>query len=155
MATAGSLCSLLVRDVMTAAPETLHATHSVRAAIRIFAAKPFEHLPVVSAQRLIGVISNRDVHAFVAKRPGALDIELAAMMTKNPIVVLPDMPLVDAARLLIDRRIHCLPVVDEARVLLGILTPTDVLRAIIDVCLVPLEEPASQREPAPQSGQIE
>src|SRR5438094_1278469 len=102
MAPVGSIDTLVIRDVMTPAPETLHATHSVRAAIRIFATKHFEHLPVVSGQRLIGVVSNLDVHAFAAKRPGALDVELAAMMTPNPIVVFPDTPFLDAARLLID-----------------------------------------------------
>jgi CBS domain-containing protein len=144
MATAGSVDTLVVRDVMTPVPESLHATHSVRAAIRIFATKHFEHLPVVSGQRLIGVISNLDVHAFAAQRPGALDIELAAMMTKNPIVVFPDTPLLDAAKLLIDRPIHCLPVVDQTRVLVGIVTPTDVLRTFVERCVV-----APQDELAP------
>ena len=142
MTPVGSIDTLVVRDVMTPAPETLHATHSVRAAIRIFAAKHFEHLPVVSGQRLIGILSNLDVHAFVAKRPGALDIELAAMMTQNPIVVFPDTPLRDAAQLLIERPIHCLPVVDQARVLVGIVTPTDVLRALVRLCTPVHEEPA-------------
>jgi|SRR3989442_15006362 len=142
MATIASVETLVVRDVMTSSPETLHATHSVRAAIRIFTAKPFEHLPVVSGQRLIGVLSSRDVHAFIAKRPGALDIELAAMMTQNPIVVFADTPLLDAARLLIERQIHCLPVVDQARVLVGIVTPTDLLRVLVQVCSVANEAPA-------------
>jgi len=142
MAAIGSVETLVVRDVMTRTPETLHASHSVRAAIRIFTTKPFEHLPVVSGQRLIGVLSSRDVHAFVAKRPGALDIELAAMMTQNPIVVFPDTPLLDAARLLIERQIHCLPVVEQTRVLVGIVTPTDVLRMLIDRCDVAPEAPA-------------
>src|SRR5262249_19752153 len=128
-----------VRDVMTPTPDTLHATHSVRAAIRIFTNKPFEHLPVVSGQRLIGVLSSRDVHAFVAKRPGALDIELAAMMTQNPIVVFPDTQLLDAARLLVERQIHCLPVVEQTRVLIGIVTPTDVLQTFVELCTVAAE----------------
>src|ERR1051326_5090179 len=142
MATAGSVDTLVVRDVMTPAPETLHATHSVRAAIRIFAAKHFEHLPVVSGQRLIGILSNLDIPAFPAKRRGALDIELAAMMTKNPIIVFPDTPLLDAAQLLIDRPIHCLPVVDQARILVGIVTPTDVLRTLVRLC-TPVHEEAA------------
>ena len=154
MAPVGSIDSLVVRDVMTPAPETLHATHSVRAAIRIFGAKHFEHLPVVSGQRLIGILSNLDVHAFAAKRPGALDIELAAMMTKNPIVVFPDTALLEAAQLLIDRPIHCLPVVDQARVLVGIVTPTDVLRALVRLCTPVHEEPAPAGADA-QTSQIE
>ena len=64
------------------------------------------------------------------------------MMTQNPIVVFADTPLLDAARLLIERQIHCLPVVDQARVLVGIVTPTDLLRVLVQVCSVANEAPA-------------
>ena len=150
----GSVDTLVVRDVMTAVPETLHATHSVRAAIRIFATKHFEHLPVVSGQRLIGVVSNLDVHAFAAKRPGGLDIELAAMMTKDPIIVFPETPILDAAKLFVDKPIHCLPVVDPARKLIGIVTPSDILRTFVARYVV-AEESASTAEAARGASQIE
>jgi CBS domain-containing protein len=123
--------SLDVQDAMTPVPAVLHATHSVRAALRMFSNKPFHHLPVMLGKKLVGVISDRDLSSFIAKRPRALDSEVAAVMTPDPKTVLPQASLAHAARLFVDHRIHCLPVVNEAGILLGIVTPTDLLRAFI------------------------
>jgi CBS domain-containing protein len=123
--------SLLVREVMTEAPAVLHATHSLRAAQRIFADKHYQHLPVVRAGKLVGIVTDRDIATFMAKRPGALDLEVAAAMTERPKTIAAGASIAEAARLLVEHGIHCLPVVDEGGVLLGIVTPTDLLRLLI------------------------
>jgi CBS domain-containing protein len=72
--------------------------------------------------RLIGVISDRDLHNVQAKT--AED-----MMTANPITVEPNSLVSPAVTLLINRRISCLPVVDGEQ-LVGLLTTTDLLMAL-------------------------
>jgi len=61
-------------------------------------------------------------------------MELAGIMTPNPKTVKPETPIVEAARLLATNRIHCLPVLDERRALVGIVPPSDIMRAFIGVC---------------------
>jgi predicted transcriptional regulator len=53
-----------------------------------------------------------------------------SLMTLSPVVIAQDAPAEEAARLMIDRQIDCLPVVRENR-LVGIITSTDILRAFI------------------------
>jgi len=54
---------------------------------------------------------------------------VADVMAREPVTVGPDEPLADAARVLVERRIHRLPVVEDGR-LVGILTSFDVARFV-------------------------
>lgn len=56
---------------------------------------------------------------------------MTAAMTADPITIAPDVPLVEAAKLLGTYRISSLPVVDDRR-LVGMLTVTDVLRVFVE-----------------------
>jgi aminoglycoside phosphotransferase family enzyme/predicted kinase/CBS domain-containing protein len=97
------------------------------------------HMPVLDDGRLVGVVSQRDLFAaslskaleFEAKQRRAFlrSVEVEEAMTADPATVSPDTPLFDAARLMIQRRIGCLPVVNEAGSVVGLVTETDLLRA--------------------------
>ena len=71
---------------------------------------------------LTGIISDRDLH----ERSGATAEDI---MTPNPIAVRPDMAIGPAISIMVEKRISCLPVVDEER-LCGVLTTTDLLLAL-------------------------
>jgi CBS domain-containing protein len=97
------------------------------------------HMPVLAGEKLVGVVSNRDLLA--ASLTSALEfgarerrvflrqVEVREVMTKNVVSVGPDMPIAKAARILIERRIGCLPVVKGEDLLVGLVTETDLLRA--------------------------
>lgn len=97
----------------------------------------FHHVLVEENGRVVGVISDRDVLRAVSPRvdsPLASTSELATLekrahqvMGRSPVTVAPDSPMREAARLLLDHRTHCLPVLDGARCR-GILTTSDVMR---------------------------
>ncbi len=53
-------------------------------------------------------------------------------MTKRVVTVAPETPIADAARVLLNRRIGALPVMKESKVV-GIITETDIIRALIDL----------------------
>ncbi len=96
------------------------------------------HMPVVDGERLIGVVSQRDLLA--SSLSLALDFEVGQrrnfmrsvvveeVMTPQPITVAPTVTLREAARLMLTHRIGCLPVVERDDRLVGLVTETDLLR---------------------------
>jgi len=95
-------------------------------AFRLMADRRIRHLPVVDAhRRVIGVITRGDLARDA--RGAKLVHEL---MTADPETVREGTSLAEAADRMADRRIGCLPVVDEAGRLAGLLSETDVLRAL-------------------------
>jgi acetoin utilization protein AcuB len=93
---------------------------------RLMADRRIRHLPVVDAgRRVVGVISRGDL----ARDPrGAMLVR--DLMTPDPETAREGTPLAEAADRMADRRIGCLPVVDESGRLSGLLSETDVLRAL-------------------------
>ncbi len=113
---------------MTPQPVTAQAGDklaSVRAKMR---AGSFRTVPVLSDGKLVGVISDRDL----LRHEGYLDhTEVRLAMTEDVVTVGPETPIHDAARLLLERKIGALPVMEGGR-LVGILSSSDVLRAFVE-----------------------
>jgi acetoin utilization protein AcuB len=101
----------------------------------------FHHLLVLTGERLVGVISDRDLlrasSPFVGRaseRPqdvAALNRRVHQIMSRNLVVVGPETPVEDAARLMLGKRVSCLPVVGDDGKLLGILSWRDQLRSLL------------------------
>ncbi|MEX2208370.1 MAG: CBS domain-containing protein [Myxococcota bacterium] len=131
-----------VAELMTAKPTTIEAEASALAALDLMIDAGIRHLPVVDARaRLVGVLSVDDLRAALPfavnlrhppnpdEREIARDVSVAEVMTHGPLTVTPRSAVSEAAGKLARFRIGCLPVVDGER-LVGILSETDVLRAI-------------------------
>lgn len=88
----------------------------------------FRCAPVLDNGRLVGIITNRDVRSHMG-RINEVDVKFA--MSENPLTVTPTTPLHDAARLLFERKIDALPVVEDGQ-LVGIMTTSDIIRAFLD-----------------------
>lgn len=128
--------SRMTRDVITASP-----TMTVAEAIAITREHRIRHLPVVERDRLVGVASDRDLRLAIPAQGSMPDRErqalmestrVADVMVREVITVAPDAPVEEAAALLAEHRIGCLPVLSDGR-LVGILTETDVLRAFVEL----------------------
>jgi CBS domain-containing protein len=158
-----------VRDLMRAPVATVAPETPAREAVRLLRARRIRHLPVVDQNgRLVGIVTDRDLrqavfHPAVQARLGSTgeavgDLPVRELMTGAVVTVAPWADLREAARLMHERKIGALPVVEDGR-LVGILTETDVLR-VLEAALrrlvrrvqplreVPPPEPASPEIPA-------
>lgn len=131
-----------VSDFMTCEPATISPDDNLRRAIETMHEHRCRRLPVLENDRLVGIISDRDVRLALMS-PWVLrerwydealldNTPVRACMAVDVVTVSPDAPLIEAARLMRDRKIGGLPVVEQER-LVGIITETDVLNALIQL----------------------
>lgn len=112
-----------VRDCMEVqALATAREDDDLSIAAQIMAWRGVRHLPVLRDGVVVGVLTERDV----VTRPA--DARVGEVMSRPAATIGPDEDLDLAARLMVSRRVGCLPVVERGR-LIGMLTRTDVLLA--------------------------
>ncbi len=126
----------LVRDIMETKLVTISANDRLSTVDDIMTLGRVRHIPVVLGGKLVGVVSQRDLlraslsalseHRHAERRAFLHVVEIARVMSKPPIVVSPDATIEEAASVMADKKIGCLPVVDGDE-LVGLLTETDVL----------------------------
>jgi CBS domain-containing protein len=123
---------LLVADVMTVDPITVGVDDSLEDAARLFHAYSITGLPVVDDGReLVGVISQTDLVALTDAPLGRLiraqpsGLRVGEVMTSPAITVSMSAPLPDAARLMVESRVHRLVVVNEEGRPVGVLSAID------------------------------
>ena len=121
-----------VAERMTPNPSRVRLADTLATVRTIMQAEGFKHLPVVETKRVLGVITDRDVRQHAAHLDETL-VETA--MTADPVTVSPDTTIEEAASVMLVRRIGCLPVVQSGG-LVGIITTTDLLRALLDIVRV-------------------
>jgi acetoin utilization protein AcuB len=119
-----------VDEVMTQAVSSLRLSHTFGDAVSLMASHHVRHSVVVDDQEKIkGVISDRDVLRALARTPDWKTKPVSEIMTHEPFVVHPHTSLSDALAQLLEKRINCLPVVEEDGKVCGILTSTDLLKS--------------------------
>lgn len=130
---------VLVADIMTRELVVVSPDDSVRRILELFTKHGFHHLPVVEHEWLLGVVSDRDVLQHISPFVGminerfqdaaTLDRRAHQVMTRKLVTVRESTTIADAANLMLERRVSCLPVVRSESVLIGIVTSRDLLRA--------------------------
>jgi CBS domain-containing protein len=89
------------------------------------------HLPVLDGDKLVGMISHRDMLKILSSTERREEETfVASVMTRDPIAVAPDTPIAEAARTLLKARFGCLPVVDSDGNVIGIVTEHDFLKVV-------------------------
>lgn len=142
---------LLVGDLMTKELATLGPESSAAEALNICREQGVRHIPILEDDRLVGLVSDRDLSS-ASPPEGDEDREetlkgmrLEDIMTREVVTAHPQDPVGYAAKEMYERKINALPVMlgeEEREELAGIVTSTDVLRAL--VTLTGVHEPGSQ-----------
>jgi CBS domain-containing protein len=130
-----------IRDLMAQNPATLDRNETLDIPDTIMNLGRIRHMPVVEDGRVVGILSQRDLFrsalivalGFGRKTTSALikTIRVKEVMTKPAITITADAAVSDAARLMIEKKIGCLPVVENER-LVGLITETDILRSVVE-----------------------
>jgi len=140
---------LQVKDSMTREVATLSPEDTAKTALALCRERRIRHLPVLEDGRLVGIASDRDFRAAAPPlgdpdRAAALaEIRVGEVMAREVVTVASDDPIEQAANTMRERRIGCLPVLEDGE-LVGIITASDVMDAL--VYLVGAHEPGSRME---------
>ena len=136
------LAGIRVGDVMQKSVVTISANERLSTVEDIMTLGHVRHMPVVQAGKLVGVVSERDLlrsslshlmdHRDEERRAFLHVVEIVRVMSTPPVVTTPDSTIADAARVMAERKIGCLPVV-EGDTLVGMVTETDVLQLVAGV----------------------
>jgi CBS domain-containing protein len=129
-----------VQDLMTRSVRTPGRNDKLSAADALMRTERIRHLPVIDDDgRLAGIVSQRDLFFSALVRAlgfGATTHErtlstilVKEAMTENVVTTTPGTLVTEAARMMVDRKIGCLPVI-EGEALIGILSESDIVSAV-------------------------
>ena len=132
---------------MTRNPITIEADATVIEAIHMMKERNIRRVPVMKKGKIAGILTEAMVKDFTPSKATTLDTwELHYLLSKTPVtkamnpkpyLVTPDTDLTEAAALLHDKKLNGVLVVDEKKNLVGILTMTNALEALIAICKDP------------------
>ena len=136
------MTELRVRDIMGKNVVTISVSERLSTVEDIMTLGHVRHMPVVRGGKLVGVVSERDLlraslsvlseHRGAERRAFLHVVEIARVMSAPPIVIGPDATVDEAALVMAEKKIGCLPVVENDH-LLGMVTETDVLRCVAGI----------------------
>jgi CBS domain-containing membrane protein len=116
--------ALTVADMMTQKVKTLRESDLITSADWDMLIGGFHHIPVVDQDyRLIGMVADRDF----LRMPTIPALTVAAVMTREVHAIAPTVTALAAVEQMLMSKHNALPVVDDTRKLLGIVTSTDFL----------------------------
>ena len=131
---------MLVQDVMQTKLHTVTPATTLPDALGLTSQRGVRHLPVLDGERLVGILSDRDLKRAMASSATTLEareltylldrVRVEEIMTRTVITIGRMCPIEEAARLMVQEKIGALPVTEDGQ-LIGLVTETDVLRLFV------------------------
>ena len=131
----------LVKDWMTRDVITVASDVSLTEAHHLMTDNKIRRLPVVKNDHLVGIVTRGDVREARPSDATSLTIweinyliarlKIKDIMAPDPVSILPDATLAEAAQLMLDNKISGLPVVDSNQKVIGIITESDIFRMVV------------------------
>lgn len=142
---------MLVEDVMINNPVTVTKNHTINDAMKLLFKHKIRHIPVIdSDQRLIGIVSDRDIRdaspsIFHSEDDHESLNHSVEKIMKYPVITAHPLDFIEEAAVsYYENNISALPIVTEDDKLQGLLTETDVLHVLVQ--LTGAHEPSSRIE---------
>jgi acetoin utilization protein AcuB len=135
---------MFVQDRMSSPVTTVSPDTPFQEALRLMREHKFRRLPVVNAEhKLVGIVSERDLLHAAPSPATSLSVwemnyllsklKVEQLMVPRVVVVTPDTPLEEAARLMVEHKIGGMPVVDTQRNVVGVITETDIFKSFVEM----------------------
>ena len=132
----------LVKDWMTENVITIGAKTALPKAHKLMTRNNIRRLPVVNKNdQLVGIVTLADVRGAEPSQATSLSIwelnyllaklQVKKIMMKDPITIAPTATIGEAARIMLDNKVSSLPVTDNARQVIGIITESDIFRMVV------------------------
>jgi len=134
---------MFVSDWMTKKVYTVTPDDNISTAIKLLKEKKIKHLPVVkNDSAIVGILSDRDIKDYTPSKVTTFEIrelnyilfttKVKEIMVKKVITASPTMAIEEAAMIMYDNNIGCLPVVENNK-LTGIISDKDLFRVLVDI----------------------
>ncbi|QAT39029.1 CBS domain-containing protein [Clostridium sp. JN-9] len=103
-----------ISDVMTKTVANLNVEDTVKRAAELMKEHNIGSIPVCRDEKVVGIITDRDIAVrTVADGKNSLEQKVKDVMSSNPVVGKPEMDIHDAARIMSERQIRRLPIVEN------------------------------------------
>lgn len=132
---------MFVKTYMTPNPVTVAPDATHPQAMSTLRKNKIRHLPVVEHGRLVGILVEKDLLSNQPSPATTLSVyeiysllemlRVRQMMSKPVVTVQGDCPIEEAARIMVENKISCLPIMDGNK-LVGIITETDIFKVLVD-----------------------
>ena len=133
-----------VEQWMTKNPFTIEEDASIIEAMHLMKEKDIRRLPVACKGKFCGLITERMIKDYTPGKATSLDTwEVHYVLSKatvrdamnpHPFTITPDAPLCEAARIIHDNKLYGLCITDSNNNLVGLLTTTNLMEALIALC---------------------
>ena len=122
-----------IQRYMTTSPHTIGAEQSLHKANELMREYGIRHLPVMHGNKLVGIVSDRDVALISALKGVNPDLVLVEdAMTSDVLTVSPDAPLDEVATLMAERKAGSV-IVEQNHKVVGIFTTVDAMTVLAEL----------------------
>jgi acetoin utilization protein AcuB len=125
----------MTTNIITASPET-----PLPEADRLMTEQRIRRLPVVKDGRLMGIVTRNDIQSAQPSGTKWVSIwelnyllsklEIEKVMTREPVTISAEATIAETARIMLEKKISCLPVVNGQESIIGIITESDIFRLV-------------------------
>ena len=132
---------MAISKIMKSQVVAVDMDHTIRRVNELFASNEFHHLLVLEDNKLVGIVSDRDLFKSLSPRIGTpaetlqdtalLNKKAHQIMTRNPIVINQKAAVQDAIEIFNQNKISCIPVVNDEHIPVGILSWRDIMRLLV------------------------
>jgi CBS domain-containing protein len=132
---------ITIREYMTDEVVTVCKDSTLLEAHNLMGVNRIRSLPVVDCGKIIGLVTRTDLMSSDPTRPAMQNSQetstrvlaqtIEKVMVSDVVTIGPDAEITDAAKIMLERKIHCLPVVNENQKMLGIITESDLFLMLL------------------------
>lgn len=134
---------MLVKEWMAKDPVVVDENTSIMKATQLMKEHRIRRVPVLKNGKLVGIVSDRDIKEAAPSKATSLDvhelyyllseIKIKDIMTPDPLVLVETDSVERAAVIMLENKISGLPVINDQREVVGIITQTDILKVMISI----------------------